>query len=204
MMVGDVLTVVGPDSAARIGVTAGGVPDVLLERGGVRLIDPREAGSPAVLAAGKASASFVGNDAEARIGAGETTVCGWEAPLEVVRDGAATSPERCTPARLGGASIGLASADGTTADTCEARPLFSALLHLAPLPPVAGGPPGFGPPLPEIIDAPPRSPCDNPGSGCGRSGDAPGGITVVEQTPGDLPFPGGGGAFPGAGGDALP
>lgn len=202
VMVGDVLTLIGPGSAARIGVGANGALDVALERGAVRIIDPREQGPQVRLSANGASARFLGNDAEARIAQSRsgnaTTLCGWEAPLEVTGARGATSFERCDDSRQTRSTIGA-----SRADTCEARPALAMLSHLAPLPAVAGAPPGTGPPLPNVPGDPaPRSPCDTPGSGCGgpRGGFA---ITVAEQPTGNAPFPGGGAIFPGAGG-AIP
>jgi hypothetical protein len=200
VMVGDVMTLVGPDSAAKVGLTRDGTAEVSLERGSARVIDPRESGAPVHLRAGQLSAAFVGNDAEARIDGPTARLCGWEDPLLVEGSGAV----RCDDSRASASTISVAS-PGTApgATTCEARPAITTLAHLVPLPPVAAGPPGTGPTLPDVQNRPPRSPCDNPGSGCGGPRSNGGGISVSEQPVGDAPFPGGGGAFPGAGG-ALP
>lgn len=211
VMLGEVLTLVGPSSAASIGVSADGTADVVLERGGVRMIDPRENGPPVRLRARDASARFFGNDAEAHVVDGRSgtrvTMCGWEAPLGVARGGADTpaSFERCGDSRQASSTIALAASDAVAGSaTCEARPAISTLAHLLPLPPVAGPPPGTGPPLPDVHgDPPPRTPCDNPGSGCGAPRSV-GGAMVSEQPVGDGSFPGAGGTFPGGGGGALP
>lgn len=200
LMVGDVLVVLGASSEARIEVSQGGAPEVTLLRGAARVIDPRESGPPARLAAGAASASFLGNDAEARIDAAGATLCGWDGALEVSRAGS-SSAERCTAEGRSGSGVRLAVSDAGRAVTCEARPSIAAALDLVPLPQVAGGPAGFGPALPATQSMPRRSPCDIPGSGCGRLGGSAPTVTVVEQPPGNLPFPGGtGGGFPGGGG----
>ena len=70
------------------------------------------------------------------------------------------------------------------------------MAHLDALPPVAARP--DLPELPTARDMPRRSPCDDPGAGCGAL-DLPG-PSVIEQPEGTDPFPGGG-DFPGGGGE---
>lgn len=208
LLIGDVLAQLDASSRARVGHTPDAVADVSLEQGGVRVVDPRDAGAPARLTAAGAQARIVGNDAEAHVLAEKAgtyaLLCEWDAPLEVTRgrERAVAAPGGCLVAkpseplyRAGGHEERIAALGGT----CDSGPPLA--LHLTPLPLVAAGPPG-GPPLPRVSPLPPRSPCDNPGVVCG-------GVTVVEQDPTTGPFPGGTGTFPGGtgappDGDPLP
>jgi len=199
ILVGSVLTQLGPDSRARVDIQPQQAPAVELEQGAVRMIDPREGGAPGQLNAGNHYADISGNDVEAFLLADASGTylkfCERAAPLHVRSgtDHGIVDPGSCATARSPLASAGAAPASpGIPAlgGSCQVSPAFSAMAHIVPLPPVAAAG-GSGPPLPEPPTGPRRSPCDVPGSGCGRAGSG-NGATVVEQPPGTDPFPGGG------------
>jgi hypothetical protein len=201
LLVGDVLTQLDADSTARIGVTAESAVDVQLARGGARMIDPSSGDAPARLTAVGAQGRITGNDAEGYVlaekGGQYAMLCEWDEPLEVSRgpQTATAAPGECIVAKP---SEPLYEAPGhperipALADSCNPGFAIDPVAHLDPLPIVAAGPPGEGPPLPEVPLFPPPSPCDNPGVVC-TSG--PG---LDEQPPTDDDFPGGNdGVFPG-------
>jgi hypothetical protein len=191
VLLGEVLAQLDAESAATLGLTPASTADVSLERGSVRVIDPRLSGAPVRLAARDTEASISGNDAEGHLGTGGSgfpMLCGWNAPLTVERGGetavavagACVIAEPRVALRTQRAREDRIAALGAT---CETAPPIVPIAHLVPLPPVAYQ--GEGPPLPEAPDEPLRSPCDVPGAGCS-------GVTLEEQTPTTSPFPGDG------------
>lgn len=195
LLVGDVLVHVGPDTRARVGATPDRTPDVFVEQGGVRLLDPRLGGPPAGVSASGGRAAFVGSDVEVRVGAQGARFCDRDAALTVDSGGEQLTADAGSCVLVSGR--GALRADGAVgapyavlSEICHAGPQFSPLAHVQALPPVAG-PPTAGPPLPEPPGGPRRDPCDVPGAACR------GVPNVVEPPPTTDPFPGGQG-FPGA------
>lgn len=199
LLVGDVLTQLDADSTARIGVTPESAVDVQLARGGVRMIDPSSGDAPARLSAVGAQGRVAGNDAEGYVlteKAGHYAIlCEWDEPLEVSRgpQTATAAPGECVVAKRNEPlykAPGHAERIPALPDGCNPAFAISPIAHLDPLPIVAAGPPGEGPPLPDVPLFPPPSPCDDPGVVCA------GGPGLHEQPPTDDPFPGGnGGVF---------
>lgn len=200
LLVGDVLTQLDADSSARIGLTSAAAVDVQLARGGVRMIDPSSGDAAARLSAAGADARVAGNDVEAYVlseKAGQyALLCEWDEPLEVSRgpQSATAAPGECIVAKN---NEPLYTAPGhperipALPDSCNPGFAIAPLEHLDPLPIVAAGPPGAGPPLPEVSPFPPPSPCDDPGVGCTAEASP----ILIEQPPGDGGFPGGEGPF---------
>jgi hypothetical protein len=196
LLVGDVLTQLDADSTARIGVTPESAVDVELARGGVRMIDPSNGDAPARLSAGGAQGRIVGNDAEGYVLAEKAgqfaMLCEWDEPLQVSRgpQTATADPGECVVAKRDEPlymAPGHAERIAALTDSCN--PDFAISPPLDPLPIVAAGPPGEGPPLPDVSLFPPPIPCDVPGVGC------TGGLGLNEQPPTDDDFPGGSGGF---------
>lgn len=202
LLVGDVLAQLGAESAVTVGLTHEATADLSLERGGLRIIDPRPGvvAVPARVAALGAELRIAGNDAEARVVSSAqgdyALLCEWDAPLRVATAAGEAVAARgsCIVAKPGEALAGatpqttrIAALEGS----CDPAPPLEPLTHLEPLPPTGAGPPGGAPPLPTPIARSPRSPCDNPGAACAL------GTTVVEQEPTTHGFPGGKGSFPG-------
>ena len=191
LLTGGMLVQLGEQSTARVVLTAEGTPRVVVERGRVRVIDPREGGPPGRLDVLESHAEISGNDTEAElVGEGpdrSARFCEFAAPLRL-NDGT-LAPGPCTAARPGAALVATAApASGPSLPAldaaCAPEPTIPSMAFLAPLPPVGAGPPN-APPLPGPFDGPLRSPCDVPGSGC------TGTVSVVEQPPATDPFPGG-------------
>jgi hypothetical protein len=199
VLLGDVLAQLGGNSRVAVGRTAQDTADLELERGELRVIDPREGGPSARLAVLGNEARIAGNDAEAYVFAEKTgryaMLCEWDAPLEVARGGAVLTagPGACVisksrePLYTARAHDKRIAAPG--ADRCDFGPVVAALDLFTPFD-VAAGPPGVGPELPAVFGGFVRSACDNPGSGC---------AAVAEAPPGGGGFPGGGGQLPGGG-----
>jgi hypothetical protein len=191
ILVGDLLAHVSKASALQVAESASGAR-LALEKGAVRVIDPRGTGAHARLAVLDTGAQILGNDLEGYIftekTGGYAMLCEWDAPLPVNRDDErqVAQPGQCVIAKPG-------------------EPLYSAQAHderlgspdrdRCPLGVVAGGPDlhlsptdvAAGPPLAPWsagpAAAPPAapSPCDVPGSGC---------QTVFEPPPiGGVPIP---------------
>jgi hypothetical protein len=101
VMMGDTLANLAEDSQLLVERTPAETPDVTLTRGKVRVIDPRQGGAPARLAALDASAELAGTDTEAYVFAEKigpyAMLCEWDSPLVVVRPGerAVVSPGDC-------------------------------------------------------------------------------------------------------------
>lgn len=210
---GAYLTQVPDSSAVLFGQTGEGAPDATLKRGKVRIIDVRDGGGTARLAAADAAVRVVGNDAEAYLLAEKlgdyAMFCEWDAPLDVVRrdEQKLADPEQCVIAKphepLYVADAHEERIAPSELETCP--PDLGALAttdHFAPIASrdVAAGPPAIEwsnlapPPAP-----PPYNPCEFPGGACGGfAGTTPAGIiTVSEPTPGTGPRPGSP-VFPGA------
>jgi hypothetical protein len=195
LLVGDVLTQLDAESTASIGTTPDSAVDVVLTRGGVRMIDPSDADAPARLTAGTAQGRIAGNDAEGYVLAEKAgafaMLCEWDEPLDVSR-GAQTvtaDPGKCVVAKREPLYLAPGHPERIAALTDSCNPTFAIAPPLDPLPIVSAGPPAEGPELPDVPLFPPPSPCDVPGVGCG-------GAILEEQQPGEGPFPGGGGGFP--------
>jgi hypothetical protein len=188
VLLGDVLAQLPAESRLQLGRTAELTPDVRLERGGVRLIDPRDAGAVGYLAALDARAELMGNDAEAYIFTEKigpyAMLCEWDAPLRVSRDDerALAAPGNCVIAKqrepLYVAQAHEKRIPALAAQVCEIDPGALAALagdparHLTPAAVAAAGPlagaagAGFGESSPSTVDLVDPSPCDSPGSGC--------------------------------------
>jgi len=194
LLVGDLLAHVGQGSELQ--VESG--DSLALQKGAVRVIDPRESGGHARLAVLDAEAEVLGNDAEGYVfrekTGGYAMLCEWDAPLSVARgpEQKQAQPGECVIARSR-EPIYVAKAHderlgSPDEDLCSLGPVIGALdLHLSPLD-VALGPPGSpwsG--VPAQFASPPRSPCDVPGAPCGQA---------LEPPPGTGEVPGGGGTPP--------
>jgi hypothetical protein len=199
VLVGDVLAQLGEKSAVRVDETSGGTADLTLEQGAVRVIDPRDAGAEARLAALDARAAVLGNDAEAYVFAEKAgpyaMLCEWDQPLTVARadESAVAQAGRCVVAKrrepLYLADAHAERLGAPAVDACARDSVIGGIdLHLSPTD-VAAGPllgPWSGPGTP--LTLPPRSPCDDPGAGC---------ATIIEPPPTGGGIGGGGGTFPG-------
>jgi hypothetical protein len=205
MLLGDVLAHMPGDSTVLLDRTPERTPDVRLERGGVRLIDPRDAGALGYLSALDARAEFVGNDVEGYIFAEKVgpyaMLCEWDQPLAVTRgdERQVAAPGNCVIAKKA-EPIYLARAHderipALADEICEIDPGALAALagdptrHLTPADVAAAGPiagagtAGFGDSRPVSAGLPDRSPCDVPGSGCGV------GLSLGAFAPTPGPFP---------------
>lgn len=187
ILMSDVLARVNGASALAVNLTPDGTPDTTLARGRVRVIDAREAGSPAArLAARNVDVTVAGNDAEAYVLSEKigpyAMFCEWDAPLAVNRgsESQLANPNQCVIAK-------------------DAEPLYISDAHDERIP-AAGGPPcppnlaGLAAPgrhfdptdvaaqgpdrwssLAAGVGLPRRDACDNPGSGCA------GGFLVISE-----------------------
>lgn len=206
VLLGDVFAQLPADSALQLGHTADLTPDVRLEQGGVRLIDPRAGGAMGYLAALDARAEVMGNDVEAylfreKVGP-YAMLCEWDAPLRVSRNDERelASPGNCIVAKQTEPLYVAKAHDQRIAaladEICEIDPGALAALagdparHLTPAAVAAAGPlpgvtsAGFAESSPSSMGTFSASPCDSPGSGC---------ATPIPLTAGG----GGGGPFPG-------
>jgi hypothetical protein len=197
ILMGDLLTHLARESALQLSDPAGSA-DLTLERGAVRVIDPRYKGAVARLALLDAGASILGNDLEAYVldekTGGFAMLCEWDAPLPVARgpEGEVAEPGECViakplePLYLANAHDERLGSPGD--DLCPLGPMFTALELLSPTDVAA--PPPLDPwsAVPSFSDLPRRSPCDIPGSGC-RS--------AFEPSAGGGDVPGGSGTFNG-------
>lgn len=205
VLLGDVLAQLPAESTLQLGHTADLTPDVRLEQGGVRLIDPRDAGALGYLAALDVRAEVMGNDVEAYIFTEKVgpyaMLCEWDAPLRVSRDEerALASPGNCVIAKnLEPLYVAQAHDERIAAladQVCEIDPGALAALagdparHLTPAAVAAAGPlagvasAGFGKSTPSSLDVFSPESCDSPGSGC---------ASPIPLTAGG----GGGGPFP--------
>lgn len=226
LLLGDVLAQLGAETALDVGLTPAGTADLELQRGEVRVIDPRETGADARLGVLGASARVLGNDAEAYVftekAGAYAMLCEWDVPLDVARgaESARVEPGRCVVAK---AHEPLYLAEGHSerlaapgADVCPLGPVVGGLAQRFTPVDVAAGPPAlFAPTAPPVPLPPTRSPCDTPGSGCagGPGGGAPtfGGVVTPPPATGGGTLPGSGSTNPGVvtpppvtGGGTLP
>lgn len=184
LLVGELITHLGEDSALL--VTQPDDPDLVLERGAVRVIDPRQEGegAQARLAALDAGALILGNDLEAYLldekTGGFAMLCEWDAPLPVARgpEARVAEPGECVIAKplepLYGAKAHEQRLASPADDLCPRPPTLGALeLHLspqdAPLEPL----PDPWADVPSFAELDGRSPCDTPGSGCNSGYESP-------------------------------
>ena len=199
VLMGDVLTHMSEKTAVKVDHTAAGTPDATLERGKLRMIDSRDGGAPARLAALDASAAVSGTDTEAYLFAEKVgpyaMMCEWDAPLVVTRpnERAVASPGNCVISKktepLYTAQAHEHRIPALAAEACEIDPgLLAALAgspanHLSPLDVAAPGPSrstnnaGLGTLTPALASTPVRSACDD---SCGVSTPT----LVVEPQPG--------------------
>jgi tetratricopeptide (TPR) repeat protein len=194
---GDYLTQLPDSSRVLFGQTASGAPDATLERGKVRIIDVREGGGTARLAAADAAVRVVGNDAEAyllseKVG-GYAMFCEWDAPLDVVRrdEQKLADPEQCIIAKphepLYVADAHEERIAAGPVETCppDLGALASTDPHFSPIASrdvAAPPPPLVWSSLPDAPGPPGRNPCELPGSVCGFvAGAPPTGIIVVDE-----------------------
>jgi hypothetical protein len=188
VLLGDVLAQLPAESTLQLGRTADLTPDVRLEQGGVRLIDPRDAGAVGYLAALDARAEVMGNDVEAYIFTEKVgpyaMLCEWDAPLRVSRgdERGVASPGNCVIAKNHEPLYVAQAHDERIAaladEVCEIDPGALAGLagdparHLTPAAVAAAGPlagvasAGFGESSPSATDVFSPESCDSPGSGC--------------------------------------
>lgn len=200
LLLGDVLHHLGERSTLALARTPEGAPDVTLQEGSVRVLDPRDSGPQAGLSVLDARATILGNDSEAYVFTEKVgryaMLCEWDRALPVARDRerAIVEPGRCVLAKPK-EPLYLADAHdermGTPArDFCDIGPVIGALDDRFSPSDVAAGPPSlFAPAPPGPPDAGPRSPCDEPGSGCTAVLGAAGGMVGVPPPSGG---PGGG------------
>jgi hypothetical protein len=190
----DLLAQVGENSSLQLGTTPAGTPDTTLQRGSVRVIDAREGGAPARLAAGTASARIQGGDSEAyvlveKVG-GYAMFCEWDTPLAVSRgnESRTASPQQCVIAKP---DEPLYTADAHQ-DRLAALPDACAPGQFAALAPhfpaiaardVAAGPAPFSM-SPAELPGLEREACEDPGAECA-------GVIFDEEPPGGGDFPGG-------------
>jgi carboxymethylenebutenolidase len=185
LLSGDVYAQLDADSALLAGRTSEGTPDLELEAGKLRIIDRADAGAASRVGAVGAQARVRGNDAEAyvlreKIGA-YAMFCEWDEPLEVSRgsERATAKPGRCVIAKAREPLYEAPAHEERLAlaapEEGQAGPVIGAAPdHFTPTDVAAGPPQFFTPPLPGPPVMPPRSPCDDPGSGC---------MAVVTTTP---------------------
>ena len=197
----DLLAQVGEGSSVRLGTTPQGTPDATLQRGAVRVIDARDGGAPARLAAGNAAARVSGGDSEAyllseKVGS-YAMFCEWDAPLAVDRgsESRTAGPEQCVIAKPDEPLyVAQAHKDRMPAgpDSCPPTSVASLGPHFPALAArdVAAGPATAFSQSPTELPALAPMPCENPGAICSR-------VIVDEGPPGGGGSPGGGGGFPG-------
>ncbi len=179
VLLDDVMTHLDADTSVALGLTDQAMPAARLESGKVRMIDPRDGGAPARLAALDAAAQVSGNDAEAYVFAEKVgpyaMLCEWDAPLPVARgDEAKTAaPNECVIAKPKEPLYTANAHDEripAVDEVCDLGPelarLSSPLHHLTPADvaapgPVAGlGSAGLGALNPAAAQGPTRQACD--------------------------------------------
>ncbi|MBW2282778.1 MAG: hypothetical protein JRG76_17330 [Deltaproteobacteria bacterium] len=179
VLIGDVYAQLFVGSQARIGVTPAGTPDLFLERGRLRIIDPRtdEASPDIRIRTPRAHSSFARNDVDAYVlgpaGATNAMLCSERTTIQVERSDVADVEPHHTPtghctiasldkpfykARVPSERIGMREAYD-----CSLDPRLDGFDTVD-----VGAPrrmPGIG--NPDIGPFEPRLTCDVPGSGCG-------------------------------------
>jgi hypothetical protein len=184
LLVDDAIVQIGPDTRATL--SARPAPEVALERGGVRVVDVRDAAAQRVqLFTPQLSASPGRGDAEIVRDGESVRVCAYDEPVVVMaRDGAKTvAAGTCLETDAASAFAGSPAAAPSVALADGAACPF----HVAGLPglvPPVASPPPAGPEL-DPFEPPGRDACDEPGSGCSGA--------VFDD-----PDPGSGCGFPGS------
>jgi len=180
VMLEDVMTHLDADTEVSLGRTDQAQPAARLERGKVRMLDPRDGGAPARLAALDASARVVGTDTEAYLFSEKVgpyaMLCEWDAPLPVERgsESLTADPGECVIAKPKEPLYTAKAHDEripALAEVCDPGPALARLVdplhHLTPADvaapgPVAGlGTAGLGGLNPAAADSPVRQPCDS-------------------------------------------
>lgn len=190
LLMNEALVQLGPDTRAELSLRPG--PDVALERGAARVVDPRtQAADRVQLYTPSLTASTGHGDAELTRSDERVRACAYAEPLVITaRDGAQTIPAgSCleTGTRvLGGTASGPAGAPSVALGDGASCPFHVAGMPSL-LPPVGTEPPGGPNVLP--FDPPGRDSCDDPGSGCAAA-------PVCEIC--EDPDPGTGCGFPGS------
>ncbi len=177
----DVAAHLAPATRVQLGRTDQAMPSARLEVGQVRMIDPRDTGDPARLAALDTGAEVIGNDAEAYIFSEKVgpyaMLCDWDAPLPVDRgpETLSADPGQCVIAKPK-EPLYLADAHETRipadpAEECDLSRDFASRAgapenHLSPADvaapgPIAGaGSAGFGGVNPTSAGSPTYASCD--------------------------------------------
>lgn len=202
VMLDDVAAHLAPDTRVSLGRTAQATPAVRLEAGQVRMIDPRDAGTPAELAALDATAEIAGNDAEAYVFAEKVGPyamhCEWDETLPVSRGPGETlsaEPGECVISKpkqpLYTAKAHDERLPVDVAEVCDLGPelarLSSPLHHLTPRDVAAGPPPVVSPLVAPDVGPPVRHTCDFTAGACGG---APLVAVEPDPDPGGPIFPG--------------
>jgi len=156
---GGFLTQIGENSRAKLALTAEGVPDVVLQKGTVRMIDARETGTPGGLEVLGSRVEIRRSDAEARVSGTSGRICAHGGAVTV----SGTSVDAGNCATAGTASLRVVANDAESpqlpalAGSCDPGPVIAPIAHIGPTPPVAS-PPLLGPaPLPDPPGGPPRT-----------------------------------------------
>ena len=209
----DVVAHLAQETQVKLGRTDQAQPHARLEIGKVRMIDPREGGNPAQLAALDATADVVGNDAEAYIFSEKigpyAMLCEWDDTLPVNRDpsqGLSAAPGECVISKPKEPLYTARAHDARIAagapEDCDLGPAIATIAgapgnHLTPgdvaAPPLAGiDTTGLGDrnPLGGVLND--RRACDTPAGSCAQ----PLPFQVFEPPPVSGPAPGVGGALP--------
>jgi hypothetical protein len=196
---GDYLTQVPDSSAVRFARTDDGAPDATLQKGRVRVIDVRDGGGTARLAAADAEVRVAGNDAEAYLLSEKVgpyaMFCEWDAPLHVSRNAENhhASPGQCVIAKprepLYAADAHDERISTSSFETCpsDLGGLAATDHHFSPdeIADVAAGPPPIAwSNIAEMPGPPARHPCETPGAVCGAAADTGGGMVLIEAGPG--------------------
>jgi hypothetical protein len=213
ILMDDVLARVDAGSALTVGRTGAGTPDAQLDRGRVRVIDARDAGEPARLAARNAEMRVAGSDAEAYVLSEKVgpyaMFCEWDAPLAVSRgpETKQADPLHCVIAKdaepLYVANAHEERIPATGGPTCaDLAGLTSPDDHFSPVATrdVAAGPPAERwSNLAGVVGVPDRDACGDPGAGCAFTSGATG-VGIVSEPGGQIDPQPGVPTFPGAGG----
>jgi hypothetical protein len=185
----DVYFQVDTDTRARLSGSEG-APELWLEVGGVRIVDPRGADAPAVrVSTPHVTASGAGVDAELwvrlRGAVDETRVCQHDGALDL--SPRAAGPQRLEAgscAEIGGSALDVAAGAEPAIGVADLLSCdFDVALDLTPTDVAA--PPFGASAFPDVQAASAfrRDPCDNPGSGCGGT------PMVLPTPPGPSPAP---------------
>lgn len=190
VLTGDVYAQLYVHSAARFGNEADGSARLALERGRMRVIDPRPSAgaAPVHVRASEAQTRFAGNDVDAYVlgpvGATNAMLCSESVDLAVERLGQRTTAQRGQCAiDSRGKSLYRAQVPSTRIALAEAYEC-ELQLGIADLfdPTDVATRPGRDTPLPDGWGNTTRDACDDPGSGCSGRSSSGSGDTIT-------PFP---------------